>query len=107
MLGFVGQFQHSLDAKGRLILPAKFRPEFERGGHLSPQHRRVCRALDAGRILAPDRRAAAASRAGRRAPRANRFATGPPTPQTSNSTSRDVSRCLPRSVTTANSRATS
>ncbi|HEY1824696.1 MAG TPA: hypothetical protein VGG21_01900 [Acidimicrobiales bacterium] len=36
MLGFVGQFQHSLDAKGRLILPAKFRGEFERGGHLSP-----------------------------------------------------------------------
>ncbi len=36
MLGFVGQFQHSLDAKGRLILPARFRPEFERGGHVSP-----------------------------------------------------------------------
>ena len=36
MLGFVGRFQHSLDAKGRLILPAKFRAEFERGGHLSP-----------------------------------------------------------------------
>jgi MraZ protein len=36
MLGFVGQFQHSLDAKGRLILPAKFRTEFERGGSLSP-----------------------------------------------------------------------
>ena len=36
MLGFVGQFQHSLDAKGRLILPAKFRSEFDRGGHLSP-----------------------------------------------------------------------
>ena len=36
MLGFVGQFQHSLDVKGRLILPVKFRPEFERGGHLSP-----------------------------------------------------------------------
>ncbi len=36
MLGFVGQFQHSLDAKGRLILPAKFRAEYEQGGHLSP-----------------------------------------------------------------------
>jgi MraZ protein len=36
MLGFVGQFQHSLDAKGRLILPSRFRPEFEHGGHLSP-----------------------------------------------------------------------
>jgi MraZ protein len=36
MLGFVGQFQHTLDAKGRLILPAPFRPPFERGGHLSP-----------------------------------------------------------------------
>lgn len=36
MLGFVGQFRHSLDAKGRLILPVRFRAEFERGGHLSP-----------------------------------------------------------------------
>jgi len=36
MLGFVGQFQHTLDAKGRLILPSKFRAEFDRGGHLSP-----------------------------------------------------------------------
>jgi MraZ protein len=36
VFGFVGQFQHSLDAKGRLILPARFRSEFERGGHLSP-----------------------------------------------------------------------
>jgi MraZ protein len=36
MLGFVGQFQHSLDVKGRLILPAKFRSEFEHGGNISP-----------------------------------------------------------------------
>ena len=33
---FVGQFQHSLDAKGRLILPVKFRPAFEHGGYLAP-----------------------------------------------------------------------
>ena len=36
MLLFVGQYQHPLDDKGRLILPAKFRREFENGGHLSP-----------------------------------------------------------------------
>ena len=36
MLLFVGQFQHSLDDKGRLILPARFRRDFENGGHLSP-----------------------------------------------------------------------
>jgi MraZ protein len=33
---FVGTMQHTLDSKGRLILPAKFRPEFERGGFLTP-----------------------------------------------------------------------
>jgi MraZ protein len=26
---FVGRYEHSLDAKGRLILPARFRPKFE------------------------------------------------------------------------------
>jgi MraZ protein len=31
----VGQAQHSLDVKGRLILPVKYRPEFERGGYLT------------------------------------------------------------------------
>ena len=36
MVLFVGQYQHSLDDKGRLILPVKFRREFEGGGHLSP-----------------------------------------------------------------------
>ena len=37
MSKFVGRYQHSLDDKGRLILPAKFRFGFERGGNLSPQ----------------------------------------------------------------------
>src|SRR5665811_37422 len=44
MLGFVGRFEHTLDAKGRLILPVRFRPEFERGGYLS-QHFEGCVAL--------------------------------------------------------------
>ena len=33
--GFVGRFDHSLDAKGRVILPARYRPSFERGGYLA------------------------------------------------------------------------
>ncbi len=32
---FFGRFEHSLDDKGRLILPAKFRGPFEHGGYLS------------------------------------------------------------------------
>lgn len=32
---FFGRFEHSLDAKGRVILPAKFRPHFEHGGFLT------------------------------------------------------------------------
>jgi MraZ protein len=41
---FVGKYEHSLDTKGRIILPAKFRPDFERGGYLT-QHREGCLAL--------------------------------------------------------------
>jgi MraZ protein len=35
---FFGRFEHSLDDKGRLILPAKFRVPFERGGYLTQFH---------------------------------------------------------------------
>ncbi len=44
MAAFVGRYEHSLDTKGRVILPSKFRPDFERGGYLT-EHREGCLAL--------------------------------------------------------------
>jgi MraZ protein len=41
---FFGRFEHSLDTKGRLILPAKFRAHFDRGGYMGKHHER-CLAL--------------------------------------------------------------
>jgi MraZ protein len=32
---FFGRYEHSLDDKGRVILPSKFRSSFEHGGYLS------------------------------------------------------------------------
>ena len=43
-MGFVGRFDHTLDTKGRLILPVRFRPEFERGGTIA-HHYEGCLAL--------------------------------------------------------------
>jgi MraZ protein len=41
---FFGRYEHSLDLKGRVILPARFRAAFERGGFLTQFHDR-CLAL--------------------------------------------------------------
>jgi len=44
MARFFGRHEHSLDAKGRLILPSKFRSAFDSGGYLSQFNDR-CLAL--------------------------------------------------------------
>lgn len=36
MARFFGRYEHSLDDKGRIILPSKFRGPFEHGGFLTP-----------------------------------------------------------------------
>ena len=41
---FFGKHEHTLDLKGRVILPARFRPAFDRGGFLS-QYTSRCLAL--------------------------------------------------------------
>ena len=44
MARFFGRYEHSLDLKGRIILPAKFRSSFEHGGYLTQYYDR-CLAL--------------------------------------------------------------
>ena len=41
---FFGRHEHTLDSKGRVILPARFRDAFQSGGYLS-QYRTRCLAL--------------------------------------------------------------
>lgn len=44
MARFFGTYEHSLDTKGRIILPARFRGPFEHGGYLT-QNQDGCLAL--------------------------------------------------------------
>ena len=41
----VGMYEHSLDAKGRIILPAKFRGNFDSNLALLSKHREGCLAI--------------------------------------------------------------
>jgi len=43
-LGFIGSYEHSLDAKSRIVLPAQFRKEFATEAFLT-QHYEGCLAL--------------------------------------------------------------
>jgi MraZ protein len=38
LANFVGRYEHSLDAKGRVIIPAKFRLSFDRESYLTQYH---------------------------------------------------------------------
>ena len=44
MARFFGTYEHSLDSKGRVILPSRFRVSFDHGGYLT-QYRDGCLAL--------------------------------------------------------------
>lgn len=44
MARFFGRYEHSLDAKGRVILPSRFRASFDTQAYLSQHHER-CLAL--------------------------------------------------------------
>ena len=44
MARFFGRYEHSLDDKGRVILPSKFRAQFEHGGYLT-QYQDGCLSL--------------------------------------------------------------
>ncbi len=44
MARFFGRYEHSLDDKGRVILPSKFRAHFEHGGYLT-QYQDGCLSL--------------------------------------------------------------
>jgi MraZ protein len=65
---FFGTYEHSLDSKGRVILPSKFRAAFEQGGYLT-EARDGCLALwtpeEFERQMEEMQEQAAASRANR------------------------------------------
>ena len=105
MARFFGTYEHSLDGKGRVILPARFRAAFEHGGYLT-QYRDGCLALwtpdEFERQMEEMQERAASGKSDRTWPGCGRR-----TPRTWRSTVRAGWRSRPGCGSTPRSRATS
>ena len=70
---FIGEFAHAIDEKGRLAIPAKFRPRFKQGAVVTRWLERSLAVFPAGRFAELQRRVADLPLADRNARQFNRF----------------------------------
>jgi MraZ protein len=65
-LGFLGEYQHSLDAKGRVILPVEFREDLAEGAVLTKVHDGCLAVYDEGEFELLAQRVRESARRGQR-----------------------------------------